>query len=268
MSFFTPFAFIKEEAAPFTWTPEDLTGLKYWFRADEGITLSGTDVISWTPKVGSLTLEDQTSSAPVFVSSYAGWNNRAAIKFNDGVNNDALIATSRYTVSSTDYHFIWFIAEANSNANGGFQILGGDGGPDAANQEYVLMANTDTNNNAWSTYNFDIELNGGSTDSNVGGAISSFKGWAGVAVNNSNKNAFMWRNGTEISTWTSGLYGWADGTEGIGAGLTVGNYGLAETLGFKGHVFEVGVMTSKPTAQEIADMQTYINTYYGVSYST
>jgi hypothetical protein len=265
---FTPFAFVKQEVSAFTFTPEDLTGLKYWWRADTGITTSGGNVIQWNSKFGSLTLEDLTSQPPPFVSSYAGWNNRAAIKFNDGATNQGLTATSRFSVTNTDYLFIWFIAEANSNASGNFQILGGDGGPDALAQEYVLMSNTDVTNNAWSVYSFDLRQLGGNTSQNIAGAISAFKGWNGVAVDNSNKDGFTWRNGTEISVWTSGFYGWGDGSKNAnGVRLTVGNYGPAESIGFKGHVLEVGVMTSKPTAQEIANMEQYINTYYGVSYS-
>jgi len=263
----TPFAFMAEQAAP-AWTPADFTGLKYWYRADSGLTLSGTDVQAWAVASGSAyTLEDQTSTAPTYVSSYAGWNNREAIEFNNGVTTDALQSLTRYSVGTSDYHFVWWIAEAPSNASGGYQIIGGDFGPDGGSQEFVLESNNPSSNNAWTTYNLQIEVAGASEDLAIGGAISSFKGWTGIAVDNSTKNGYVWVNGTETSIWTGGLYGWADGTRGSGAGLIVGNYGIGQSLGFKGHIFEVGVLTSKPTATEITNMETYINTYYGVTYS-
>ena len=114
---------------------------------------------------------------------------------------------------------------------------------------------------------FPVTIGGGSTSLNVGGSISAFKGWVGLASDNSIKEGYYYKNGTTPSIFTSNTYGWGDGTRGSGIDLVVGNYGAGQSLGFKGRVFEMGFQTTEPTADEISKMETYINTYYGVTYS-
>ena len=261
MSMFTPFAFYQSEDE---WTPEQLGGLEYYWIANHGITLSGANAIAWDSKVGSLTLEDLTSTAPRYNSNVSGWNNRAGLEFNSTSTGDGLQATSGFRVGTDDYPFVWWIAANDSNSDGGYQGIGGDN-KSSANQELFLESNHPSQANAWSIYTYKIKTGGGATDLNVGGAISSFKGWVGASVDNSAGTGHVWVNGTENSAFTSLTNDWGVSFDIV---LTCGNYGDGQTIGYKGTIFEMGFMTSEPTSDEISKMETYINTYYGVTYST
>lgn len=262
---FIPFGFYRGGEV---WTPEQLTGLDYYWKSDYGVTQTSNLVTQWDSKVGSLSLTNTGGTTrPDYESSVSAWNNQPAIKFNDGSVTEYLSAGSRISVSTSDYPFVWWIAEVNSNASGGYQIIGGDAGPDSSNQEWVLETNHPSAANQWSEYNYYIEQSGGHDAPGCCGAISAFKGWVGLASDNSNKDGYYYKNGVVNSTWISGTYGWGDGTRGSGIDLVVGNYGAGQTLGFKGRIFEMGFQTTEPTADEISKMETYINTYYGITYS-
>lgn len=144
MSFFTPFAFIKQEAAapaP-SWTPADLTQLMYWWRSDYGITTSGGGVTDWEAKfaiTSSSTLfttfklgYSAGSTAPNYSASNANFGGNPSINFNNnGAGTDNLVVgqtgSGQYTnfgfANTDDLVAIW-ILKTNNNSSG-TQLFGG-----------------------------------------------------------------------------------------------------------------------------------------------
>ena len=78
---FTPFAYFASGEAPFL--PTDVANLEIWWDAQQGVTLSGTDVILWADQGGKNYFATQSSAArrPAYSSSIAAINGLNAIDF-------------------------------------------------------------------------------------------------------------------------------------------------------------------------------------------
>jgi hypothetical protein len=78
--------FMSQSVAPPapTWTPADFVGLKYYFTAGAGITLSGDYVTTWTDQVSSVALTATTANnsyRPLYSASVSIANNKPALYF-------------------------------------------------------------------------------------------------------------------------------------------------------------------------------------------
>ena len=264
---FTPVGFYK--VIDDSWTPEELNGITHWWRADSGVTLSGGTVTDWVDQISGKTLtQEGSSTAPDYVSSDTTMNSKPAIEFgNGGTTTDALSdQANRLSVTSTDFPFAWYVFSTTDNARGGYQILGPDAGPDAANQELAIEFNHPSHANTISVYSYSIDGGGGITLTDV--ASRPDKGWVGIGTDNNDSNhpGYLWVNGTKQTLWTGGTYYW--GERGNGIDLIVGNYGPSQTLGYVGRILEFGFGTEEPTDANRVELANYINDRYGLSLSS
>jgi|688.fasta_scaffold300394_2 hypothetical protein len=78
---FTPFAYFASGEVPFL--PTDVANLEIWWDAQQGITLSGTDVVGWADQGGKNYFATQSSAPrrPSYSSSIAAINNLNAVNF-------------------------------------------------------------------------------------------------------------------------------------------------------------------------------------------
>jgi hypothetical protein len=90
---------IAASAPPFS--PTDIAGLKLWLKADAGVTLSGSNVISWADQSGQgNNLSSQTGNSVLEQNII---NNKPAIKFDSGrlTGTDIVTAKTIYAVIKT-----------------------------------------------------------------------------------------------------------------------------------------------------------------------
>ncbi len=79
--FTTPFTFLKAAAAG-AWTPAQITGLYDWWNPSTGVSLSGSNVLTWTGYNGNLFNPAQAGRYATFSSSDAAWNSNPSITIN------------------------------------------------------------------------------------------------------------------------------------------------------------------------------------------
>lgn len=243
--------------APFTWTPAEAVGTKYWWRADLGVTLSGTDVLSWEDQIAGHTLTPGAGTSPKFVSADTTMNNKPAINFGTVGTNEVLANTTEIA-AGTNGTLFWFVISTTTNANGGNQIVGGGKGLlGASGWEAVIQTNTPTAANTFSTYTFRVGPSGGDT-TNTGIAVSSTEtSWVGVSHTQTTKTSF-YRNGTEVVVGTGGL-------NPTSFAFTAGNYTQGGTLQYRGRILECGWLTRPywDSADELL-LNEYLNLRYGL----
>lgn len=123
-----------------SWTPSRLSGITGWFRADYGVTITGSGVGTWAAKAGAGGNFTQATDAnrPQLVSSSAIFNGQPCISF-DGVNDllggqnaTNYITTTAGTIAvvgsiaaytgdnasaSSNPHWVW-----NANSTGGIAL--------------------------------------------------------------------------------------------------------------------------------------------------
>ena len=217
---------------PPPWTPEDATGILYWWRADQGITLgTGNDVTQWDDIISGYSLTP-TGNEPQFVSSTTGMNNQPSIEFGSVGVDEVLANTTEQTFGGSVFFF--FVIDTTTNANGGFQILGGaKGATGASGKELLIETNHPSYANSFTVYSFNLGPSGGPT-TNTGISVSApERSWVGVGYENGVGNSF-WRNGSET------VIGSGANTPSTLA-MRVGNY-YSDNLPYYGRVMEWGVL--------------------------
>ena len=264
MSFFTPFAFIKQEAAAVaSWTPEDLSNLYIWWRADTGITTSGTNVTSWASKAGvisrTVTQEVGTTNS-VYNSSNSSFNNKATVLFPSdftgglGFNDTSsgLPADGNATIS------VCFIMSPLTATTSGYKLMGGFTSTGGGNAELSPGVSFPSAANEYGTYVF----TGGQQGSGVqvtNGPPAQF-----LIADISNQNLKIYPNSITavdkgaVSVKSNGFAAcqWSIG------GYTQGG-SIFGGAGFYGEIMEMIVTSgSRWTPQDLSDLSNYVSTYY------
>lgn len=85
--------------------------LAYWFRADQGLTLSGTDVNSWADITGNCTLSPQAASK--FTYEATGFNSLPSIVTTGGLGA-GLTGTLSSTLASGTRPYVWLVGQFTS----------------------------------------------------------------------------------------------------------------------------------------------------------
>ena len=249
--------------APALWTPEDLSNLYCWWRADTGITTSGTNVTSWASKAGviSRTLSQRAgTTATVYNSSNSSFNNKATVLFPSNTNgclgfndsNSGLPGNNTQTVS------VCIIFSPQTSPATGYRLMGGFASTGGTFAELVPTVSVPSSANKYSTYVF----TGGqkTTDITVTNGGSQF-----IISDYSNTNLIIYPNSTTgvdvgsaalaapgLSTCVWSLGGYAEGVNSFFGGA-----------GFYGEIMEMIITSgSRWTAQDVSDLSNYVSTYY------
>lgn len=256
-------------AAPASqWTPAQLTGLKYYFTAGAGLTLVGDRVSSWTDQVNSVVLTATVSSSaywPKYISSDSSVNNKPSLYFNSGsetTNRLQNLITSSGVSTTDDFTVIGIIAPV-TNSVGGFQVYGGIGTSAAApnNYEQVMETNIPGVNNTFITYVFS---GGSATNPSSGVAINNgVANYHIVAYDSSAGTVYQYANSTTAATTTTGR---AVNPTKSALKIIAGDYSDGSNIGGipyrNGKIMELIYLTSIPSAQELSDLNDYVNNYY------
>lgn len=88
-----------KDSAASRFVPSDISDCFAWWKADSGITLSGTTVAVWTDEVNGRVLQNSVkASQPTYVSSTVTFNNRPTLAF-DGTDDQLVSDLSKGTWS-------------------------------------------------------------------------------------------------------------------------------------------------------------------------
>jgi hypothetical protein len=251
---YTPVGFF---APQFSWTPADATDSKYWWRADLGVTLSGTNVTSWVDQIAGHTLTPGAGTSPKFVANDTTMNNQPAISFGTVTNNEVLANTTEIA-PGTNGTLFWFVISTTTNANGGFQIVGGGKGLlGAAGWELVAETNTNANANRFSMYSFRVGPAGGVETFTGLNVSATEKSWIGVSHFLTTNRSF-YRNGIQYAVV-------AGASQPTTFAFTAGNYTQGGTLQYRGRILECGWLNRRywDSADEVLFNQ-YLNLRYGI----
>jgi hypothetical protein len=244
--------------APALWTPADLSNLYVWWRADEGITTSGTNVTSWTSKAGvisrTLTQEGGTTNS-VYNSSNSSFNNKATVLFPSNLNGVlGYYDTSSGLGGQTTTLSVCFIMSPLGLPAGGYRMLGGFASTGGSFMEFMPAVSVPSSADQYSGYFF------------TGGQQTS-----GVSATNGPPAQFMI---ADLSNQDLKIYPNSTTPVNIGflsvaaTGFTtcqwaLGGYIGGGGLGFYGEIMEMIVTTgTRWTAQDVSDLSNYVNTYY------
>lgn len=221
------------------WTPASLPGLRAWWRSDSNVLTDGDGVYEW----GDITSNgwDLTQSTgakkPQLISSHAGFNDHPAIDF----ATDDFLQTSTWTLI-TQPHTTWVVAESDVWPTGGSLVFidGVDG------NDRVLTYERNATGDPWSMWAGSANLDGASPGASdvVYYAVSKWDG----------SSSYFRMNGTEY-TGNPG----ADGVAGITAGASNADAGHLD-----GQIAEIGVVDSALSAGDLASLETYLSTRYGL----
>ena len=126
----------KAGAAPFD--PSSLSGLVGWWRADQGVTLNGSDVSQWAPIAGTSSPLSQPNSAkqPTFLAS--GINGLPSVYHDANTQGLAMDAPAKLMdYANTDEFFVLIVetmelaSSANSSGRDSLDIIGWNNGTTA-----------------------------------------------------------------------------------------------------------------------------------------
>jgi hypothetical protein len=245
--------------APALWTPEDLSNLYCWWRADTGITTSGTNVTSWASKAGAVSrtlVQAGGSTNSVYNSADSSFNNQATIEFPS--NRNGCLTIGDVSSSLSQISAVCFIFSPLGLPRAGYDLMGGFTSTGGASGEIAIGPSTNAFNNEYSAYTF------------TGGQKTS-----GVASTNGGKQFMI----GDFSGTAGNIIFYPNSTTGVSTDTTVsslnpnvrysaGGYGepgntFAGTIGFYGKIMEMIITTgTRWTAQDVSDLSNYVSTYY------
>ena len=258
---FTPFAFVKSPVAPapppITWTPADLSNLHVWFRADTGITTSGTNVTSWASKAGVSRTLSQAAGATnsVYNSADSSFNNRATVLFPSDLNGCLTLGTVTSS-GLTQTTAICFIFSPLGLPAGGYQLLGGLTSTGGAGGELVPGPSTNAFPNEYSAYSFP----GGQKTSGVA-STNGGKQFMIIDFSSSDDILIFYPNSTTGVTTSTSISTLGNARYSIGGYGQPG--GFAGGIGFYGKIMEMIITTgTRWTAGDVSNLSSYVNAYY------
>lgn len=248
--------------------PKDILGLQNWWRADLGITLSGSRVTQWDDQINgkSLTLESG-SSAPDWISADSGMNDRPAIHFGNNATNESLSDNANpISTSLSDIPFLYFVISYEPGSYGSTEVyVGGDNRVNTPGQNYRILTNNFDYQNRFIIQATELDQSG-TTTAPQETIPSSYNNWVGIGWKNTpNRDGYWYHNGTETEWFSEGTDQWGrPAIVSSGIKLVVGNAGPGNTGVFRGKVLEMGFALQKPNATELAEFNEYVNRRYGL----
>jgi hypothetical protein len=256
--------FMSQSVAP-TWTPADFAGLKYYFTAGAGITLSGDYVTTWTDQVSSVALTATTANnsyRPLYSASVSIANNKPALYFtNTGAPYQRLQNQINGTgIASTDDLTVIGIIIPTTNANTNFQVYGGFGVSSVTNYETAMEVGNPTVSNEFAVY---VLPGTGAQTIQSGVAINSgVPNWHAVTYKSSNGEVKQYVNSTTAATTTTK----ATNPNKSNLKIIAGDYSDGGNGGgiplINGWIMELIYLTAVPTPTELTNLDNYVSTYY------
>jgi len=256
----------KDGAAPTppAWTPAQMTNLNDWWRADTGLTLTGTDVDSWEGYNGQIFSPKTPALKATYSSSDSNWNNQASITINptnSGSNAGYQVYTSGGATSRTIYGI--FRINSVSNETGLFTME--DGAVSNVKRASYLVRTTETPNKLW--YYTDQLVKSGAVYANSGindGVGSYIFGAIEYNASAATKTIQFYASNTStlgsVINTTSGTFSAAD----VGY-LNLGFYINSLTLPAQSFsVVEVISVNGILNPTDLTELETYLNTRYGI----
>jgi hypothetical protein len=262
---FTPFAFIKQEIiAPAAWSPADLSNLHCWWRADTGITTSGTNVTSWASKAGTvsrtLTQEVGTTNS-VYNSSNSSFNNKATVlfpsNFNGGLGfydtSSGLAGNANATVAVC---FIMSPLTATSGAS--YKLMGGFTSTGGSSAELSPGVSFPSAANQYGAYVFTGGQQGSGVQT-VNGPPAQF-----LIADLSNQTLKIYPNSTTaVDKGSVNVASTGFSTCQWSLGGYTQNGSIFSNAGFYGEIMEMIVTSgTRWTSQDLSDLSNYVSTYY------
>ena len=251
---FTPFAFIKSAAVVSTWTPADLTNVLYWWYTGAGVTTSGTGVTAWEDQITSRTLSVEAGTPMIYNAADSQFNNLPSI-YNSGSNATLSNASLTGDIASGDpFTQIW-IGKPNTVGSATYAIWGGETSTGAAASELAPYTSGPDAADVPGYYRFAYDGSGRTNTTAVtsGGSLI----YHIVAVDTPNGVISQYWNSTTVNQSSTLSFNSADR---VPFRWEIGGY--TNALKYQGFILECIVMKALPTAQELSDINTYVqNTY-------
>ena len=275
MSIFTPFSFLEQKDIPL-WAPSDFTDVKYWWRADSGVTEVSGQVQSWEDQIAGHQLVQNFSTNPSYtvqerrptLTTSTNLNSKGAILF-DTSSNATYGTVGEYLYSSTapdantsgdDVHFLFVMDYvANSPVNAGGTLFGAGTSANASNRVWIDTFNSGND------YRLGNQLGGGGAQVLDTGVTPAGAEAVWFYYDASTGNTEYAINSLTTSTGSTG-----NGTNGVFDSNTRFNMnGLVATSGGsflrfnKYYVAEAVVIYGTPTTEDLNNWKTYVNNRYG-----
>ena len=259
MPIFAPFGYIKNpdiEPTP-PWAPSDFTNVQYWWRADLGVTTTGTDVTNWVDQINGLDITQTNAANRPTLTTSANLNGQATINFN-GTTDWLSSKTTPAAVNNTDVTTLSIYRIPNTPPGAGI-IFGYSGIFAAAGRMFI---------------------------DGVSGNLRLYSQWAASKASvlqspmTSGNKSFYWNYDSSAGN-EDYAYNTLTTTNLVTGGLTgrTNNQALTVAVGatinsvnnqtvFSGRYIEVVsaenvVIYGTPTTQELNDWKSYVNTRYG-----
>lgn len=248
---------------PPAWTPADLPGVEMWWKASDNVTLSGTDVLTWTDKINSYVLNSSYWSTITKITqnpSWAGGNNQAFMEFGLGSTAQGLASVFTSTLTSTDDVSVISIFAPRRPTTTGFSYVINAGsvanGPSGFEMVHTTK-NPTSGDNVFGSYNY---------QSAGVGAKST-----GVATVNEQVTVFATVFDDSANTLTAYVDSTTPISNGSGGGtnrpktslkMAVGDYDGTGGLYGQGRLAELIVTKNTLTTGDVQNLLDYRNSLY------
>jgi hypothetical protein len=262
MPIFAPFSYLSNPIPP-AWTPESFSDVQYWWRADLGVTETGTGVSAWEDQINGFTMQQSTDSSRPTLTTNANLNGQSVIRTN-GTSDYLYTLTTPAARTTGDYTFLTVHRIINTGGNSGiiFGVSRLAGNPNSRiwidtlsnNQRFFatgMASATGTN----ASVNYESPM----TISNT-----AFKGRYDQSLGDTFYAYNTLSESTLGTSGVTGLTGWpTDATVCIGASVigTAGGIFLSRYAPID--IAEAVMIYGEPSTDEMNDWKSYVNNRYG-----
>jgi len=245
------------------WSPSQMTNLQDWWRADTGVSLTGSDVDSWEGYNGNVISPLNTSKKASYDAADTDWNGEPSITINPTNETNGTIEVG-YTTESlssgiSDKTFYMVCKIDNLQNEKGLFLMKADD-PDTSRMA-ILTRTTGTPNSLYG-FNYAILPGTSYTTLNTDNTNGSY---LFVAMSYSTSGDMNWysSNSSTLGSPTKTLTGAS--TTFVADEMEIGSYVGAIKPSSKFSVVEViSVDNTIATGTELTNLQNYLNTRYGI----
>ena len=140
--FSTPFSFLAAPAGGGGWAPSDLPNLYDWWNPSTGVSLSGSNVLTWTGYNGTVLSPYTGGNYATFSASDAAWNSQPSILINPtnaggewsyvntslttSVSSKTIIGVAKMITLSDEKSFIYLSSTVGARFSTLFRTAGGN----------------------------------------------------------------------------------------------------------------------------------------------
>lgn len=232
------------------WSPSQLSNLVGWYKADTGVSLSGTSVTAWSDQSGKGNTLTPLTSNPTYVSNGNPLGG-AAIQFN-GTNLVNLNASLTGLGDNLTLIHIGKVTTAKFNA--GLLLVNMFGGFVDGNVRVLDIRAS--NVSPWTTWRSWFMVGGWGAEGAGGSAMTD-----GVRITKVNSSGLKtYQNGTLVGTYNGSL---GSLSPSLTRRIYVGGNPYTTEGAFM-RTYEVIITTADLSATDISNIQTYAQTKWGV----